>query len=70
MSKLLLSITIVGFVFAGSWDNASTSVIKYDQVKDQYCLVENTSDDDSKLEAGRRRGKGNKGRRRGGGGLR
>ena len=32
--------------------------------------VQDTSSDDDKIEAGRRRGKGNKGRRRGGGGLR
>ena len=39
--------------------------------KNQYSWAEDTSDDDYKAEAGRRRGKGGRGdRRRGGGGLR
>ena len=71
MYKLfLLAVTIGGFVFAGSLDNASKSVEASDQNNNQYCFAEDTSSDDSKIEAGRRRGKGNKGRRRGGGGLR
>ena len=72
MYKLFfLVVTIGGFVFAGSWDNAPKAVEAYDQKNNQYCLVEDTSSDDSKIEAGRRRGKGNRGRRRGGGnGLR
>ena len=59
---------IGGFVFAGSWNNLPKS----DSIADdkQYSLVQDTFSDDDKLEAGRRRGKGNKGRRRGGGGLR
>ena len=70
MYKLfLLAVSIGGFVFADSWDNAPKSVGTSDQNNNQYCWVENTSDDDNKLE-GRRRGKGQKGRRRGGSGLR
>ena len=67
---LLLTITVGGFLFAGSWDNASKSVEKSDPVKNQFCLAEDTSDDDNKLERRRRGGKGNKGRKRGGNGLR
>ena len=71
MYKLfLLALSIGGFVFAGSWDNAPKSIETSDQNNNQYCFAEDTSSDDSKIEAGRRRGKGNKGRRRGGGGLR
>ena len=66
---LILAITVGGFVFAGSWDNTSKSVEKSDSVKNQFCLAEDTSKDDDKLER-RRRGKGNKKRRRGGSGLR
>ena len=69
MYKLLLAITVGGFVFAGSWDNTSKSVEKSDSGKNQFCLAEDTSKDDFKLER-RRRGKGNKKRRRGGNGLR
>jgi len=70
MYKLfVLAVTIGGFVFAGSWDNASNTVETSDQNNNQYCFAEDTSSDDFKVE-GRRRGKGNKGRRRGGGGLR
>ena len=71
MYKLfLLVVTIGGFVFAGSWGNASKSVEISDQNNNQYCFAEDTSSDDSKIEAGRRRGKGQRGRRRGGSGLR
>ena len=70
MYKLfLLVVTIGGFVFAGSWGNASKFVEISDQNNNQYCFVEDTSSDDFKAEA-RRRGKGHKGRRRGGSGLR
>ena len=68
MYKLLLAITVGGFVFGGSWDNTSKSIEKSDSVKNQFCLAEDTSDDD-RLER-RRRGKRNKGRRKGGNGLR
>ena len=66
---LLLTITVGGFLFAGSWDNTSKSVEKSDSVKNQFCLAEDTSKDDDKLER-RKRGKGNKKKRRGGSGLR
>ena len=66
----VLVVTIGGLVFAGSWDNAPKPVVASDQNNDQYCFAEDSSSEDSKLEAGRRRGKGNRGRRRGGGGLR
>ena len=66
---LILAITVGGFLFAGSWDNTSKSVEKSDSVKNQFCLAEDTSDD-NKLERRRRGGKGNKGRKRGGNGLR
>ena len=66
---LILAITVGGFLFAGSWDNTPKSVEKSDSVKNQFCLAEDTSDD-NKLERRRRGGKGNKGRKRGGNGLR
>ena len=68
MHKLYLLIFIVAsFTFAGSSENME---ILQDRINDdQYAMAEDTSTDD-KIEAGRRRGKGNKGRRRGGSGLR
>ena len=73
MNKLfiILVVTIGGFIFAGSLNNTSMIDENSNPVKNQYFWVENTSDNDDKLEAGRRRGKGGRGdRRRGGGGLR
>ena len=70
MHKLIiLAITVGGFLFAGSWDNTSKSVEKSDSVKNQFCLAEDTSDD-NKLERSRRGGKGDNKRRRGCNGLR
>ena len=70
MHKLvILAITIVGFVFAGTWNNNTPIVEKSAPVKSQFCLAEDTSDDDNRLER-KRRGKRNKGRRKGGNGLR
>ena len=66
---LILGITVGGFLFADSWGNTSKAVEKSDLVKNQFCLAEDTSKDDYKLER-RRRGKGNSKRRRGGSGLR
>ena len=66
---IILAITIGGFVFSSSWSNATQFVEKSNPVKNQYCWAEDTSDDDNKLER-RRRGKGQRGRRRGGSGLR
>ena len=69
MYKLfLLAVSIGGFIFAGSWDNAPKSVETSDQNNNQYYWEEGS--DDFKGEAGRRRGKGQRGRRRGGGRLR
>ena len=67
---LILAITVGGLLFAGSWDNTSKSVEKSDSVKNQFCLAEDTSKDDYKLERRRRGGRGDKKRRRGGSGLR
>ena len=70
MYKLvILTITVGSFVFAGPWNNTAKSDEKSNPVKNQYCWAEDTSSDDL-LEAGRRRGKGQRGRRRGGSGLR
>ena len=66
---LILGITVGGFLFADSWDNTSKTIEKSDAVKNQFCLAEDTSKDDFKLER-RRRGKGGKKNRRGGNGLR
>ena len=66
---IILAITIGGFVFSSSWSNTTQFVEKTNPEKNQYCWAEDTSDDDNKLER-RRRGKGQKGRRRGGSGLR
>ena len=67
---LLLTITVGGLLFAGSWEDASKSVEKSDSVKNQFCLAEDTSKDDYKLERRRRGSRGDKKRRRGGSGLR
>ena len=70
MYKLfLLAVTIGGFVFAGTFDNTVKVSDSSGAVKSQFCLAEDTSKDDFKLER-RKRGKGNTKRRRGGGGLR
>ena len=67
---IILTITFGSFVFADSLDSTySTTIEKSDSVKNQFCLAEDTSDD-NKLERRRRGGKGNKGRKRGGNGLR
>ena len=72
MNKLILLIIAVGgFVFASSLNNLANFDENSNPFKNQYSWAEDTSDDDYKVEAGRRRGKGGKGdRRRGGGGLR
>ena len=67
---LLLVITVGGFVFAGSLGDNSKSIEKSDSVKNQFCLAEDTSKDDFKLERRRRGGRGDKKRKRGGNGLR
>ena len=71
MYKLfLLAVTMGGFVFAGTFNNTVKFSDGTSTVKSQFCLAEDTSKDDFKLERRRRGGKGNKGRRRGGNGLR
>ena len=68
---ILLIIAVGGFVFASSLNNLANFDENSNPFKNQYSWAEDTSDDDYKVEAGRRRGKGGKGdRRRGGGGLR
>ena len=67
---IILTISFGSFVFADSLDSTySTTIEKSDSVKNQFCLAEDTSDD-NKLERKRRGGKGDKKRRRGGNGLR
>ena len=65
----LLTVTIGGFLFASTFNNAAKVSGGSDTVKSQLCLAEDTSKDDFKLER-RRRGKGSKKNRRGGSGLR
>jgi len=67
---LLLTITAGGLLFAGTWEDTFKSIEKSDSVKNQFCLAEDTSKDDYKLERRRRGGKGGKKQRRGGSGLR
>ena len=68
---IILTITFGSFVFADSLDSTySTTIEKSDSVKNQFCLAEDTSKDDYKLERRRRGGRGDKKRRRGGSGLR
>ena len=70
MYKLLLAVTVGGFVFAGSWDNTSKSIEKSDSVNNQFCMAEDTSKDDFKLERRKRGGRDGNKRRKGGNGLR
>ena len=69
MSKLIvLSIVVGSFMFAGIHgedDNA-----KNQPNTEKYSWLVDSSDDMLKAEASRRRGKPNRNRRRGGGGLR
>ena len=68
MNKLIvLSVVLVGYMFASNHGEALQT--KNQSNVEQYSWVVGSSDDDFKVE-GRRRGKGNRGRRRGGGGLR
>ena len=72
MYKLFLIVFIIGgFIFAGSLNETIQVDENSNPVKNQYNWVNDSSVDDYKVEAGRRRGKHNRGdRRRGGGGLR
>ena len=68
MNKLiLLSVVMGSYMFAGIHSEADNSTNKSNVEK--YSWVADSSDDNFKVE-GRRRGKGNRGRRRGGSGLR
>ena len=70
MYKLFLLVaTILGFVFADTFDNTVKASSSSDTGKSQFCMSEDSSKDDFKLER-RRRGKGNGKRTRGGNGLR
>ena len=69
MNKLiLLSIVLVSYIFAGIHGEADNSLSQYNT--DKYSFVVDSSEDNFKSEARKRGGKGNRGRRRGGGGLR
>lgn len=71
MYKLfLLTVTIGGFVFAGTFNDTVEVSGSSDTVKSQFCLAEDTSKDDFKLERRRRGGKGSGKRKKGGNGLR
>ena len=68
MKKLiLLSIGLGSYMFAGIHGESDNSLSQSNTQK--YSFIEGSSED-FKSEAGRRRGKQNRGRRRGGGGLR
>ena len=70
MYKLfLLAVTMGGIMFAGTLNDVAKVSDSKDKVKKQFCLSEDTSKDDFKLER-RRRGKGHGKRKRGGNGLR
>ena len=70
MQKLiLLSVFVGSYMFAGIHGDANNS--KNQSNTEKYSWVIGSSEDNFKAEAGRRRGKKNRGdRRRGGGGLR
>ena len=67
---LLLAITVGGFLFSGSREDTSKSIEKSDSVKNQFCMAEDTSKDDFKLERRKRGGRDGNKRRKGGNGLR
>ena len=70
MNKLvLLSVVVGGFLFAGTQVDTASLDVKSVLVNKQFNISVDTCDDAFKAEAGRRRGKINKGRRRGGSGL-
>tara|TARA_B100000131_G_C18041517_1_gene582639 strand:- start:198 stop:404 length:207 start_codon:yes stop_codon:yes gene_type:complete len=68
MFKLLFFVVSFGFMFA---DSSTISVeTDIDSMNKKYSFKQDYSFDDEKIEAGRRRGKKNRGRKRGGSGLR
>ena len=69
MNKLiLLSVVFGSYIFASSHSAIDNSMSQSNVAK--YSWLDDSSDDVSKTEARGRRGKGQRGRRRGGGGLR
>ena len=62
---ILLSIVFASFMVAGN--HAYTDSAKNQSNLDKYSWAADTSDDDYKVEAGRRRGKGSRGRKKGNG---
>ena len=70
MNKLvLLSVFVGGFLYAGAQVDTVSLDVKSVLVNKQFNISVDTCDDAFKIEAGRKRGKINKGRRRGGSGL-
>ena len=66
MYKLILfSIVFASFMVAGN--HADTDSLKNQSNLDKYSWAADISDGDDKVEAGRRRGKGKRGRKRGNG---
>ena len=71
MNKLIyLLISVLGLMYANFQSDAELLSNKLDALDKQYSWTIDISNDEYKVEAGRRRGKGNRGRRRGGSGLR
>ena len=69
MNKLILLSLVTGsYLFAGA--HGETDCSKNQSNTGQYNWVDSSDDDPSKADASRRRGKGHRGRRRGGSGLR
>ena len=69
MNKLiLLSIVMGSYLFAGIHGEADNSLSQSNTEK--YCFVADPIEDNFKAEARKRGGKGNRGRHRGGRGLR
>ena len=65
MYKFILVVLVGGFAFSGTFDDFSVSISE-DNLKKEVCEAEKAQDNVDR----RRRGKGSKGRRRGGSGLR
>tara|TARA_B100001250_G_scaffold306303_1_gene268196 strand:- start:119 stop:325 length:207 start_codon:yes stop_codon:yes gene_type:complete len=68
MYKFILVVLVGGFAFSGTLDNASVSISK-DNFKKEVCFAKDSEKVQDNTDR-RRRGKGSKGRRRGGSGLR
>ena len=66
MHKIILLIIVAGsYMFAGNEPQGSSTQSN----AEKFSWIADTSDDNFKADAGRRRGKGPRGRRRGGSGL-